>query len=681
MEGNYAVTGTLLNGTGQTLATGGDTFNVLGDLSVALSGTVTVASRTVPAGAALLCTRTTRNGGTTDLTNLSLRHVVARLADGATVNEQVVSAAIAAGGSQSAVSSIDTAGFAGGDYACALQARVNDSWRDLGYAVFSVTAPTVRIDATLALGKRGKLLALVDGSDGWPCTQMKDIELWAPFPTPLTPNAQVLVELFNSSGTRLDRETIKLSNYRGTVNANRVNGSDVRITGLSADVLTVQLASNAALGSGWQLVATVTMDGLPPIILESSEMGESCGWRVGIGAELGDFEVVDGTGIGCNQLPARVASVPSLPAQRAFLEQQLTEAGWSYKIVTSAADFKREMRSGVYAHYALFSEQEKLGEQVQHELREAVFAGATLLDAGSHDHRHHSFDEALGIKPNGKRPNATAVTFTAPWMTPGTASIVRTQFPLRITLDGAQSIGQYNVSQSQGPVAITEYTYGRGATAYVGYDLLAEATNAGAASLHTTFLRKVLDELVAQRPVPRAGEVVPLELTITNRAGASPGRATLTLPAGVELIDAGGADVQSGTLAWDFSLAVDEVLKRTALVRLPQAPGAVNFAAVVSSGIAPNLVEQARPALTVNVTARASSQDALALANAYPNTFRNVAQWLQQAASFAAAVKPGHALSSQVKATDELLCISHPQASNLRWMIDDLIWNTSRLVP
>ncbi|HEU4686718.1 MAG TPA: FG-GAP-like repeat-containing protein, partial [Vicinamibacterales bacterium] len=681
-EGNYTVTGVLEDGTGQVLATGGDTFEVRADLGVALTGSVSVANRTLPAGQAQLCTRTVSNGGTAALADVSLRYVVARLNDGVTVSEQVVSASIPAGGSQSAIGSVDTAGFPGGDYTCALQARVGDSWRDLAYAIFSVTAPAVDIDATLTLGARGRLLALVDGADGWPCTPMRSVEVWAPFPVSITPNAQVRVELFNSSGTRLDRETVRLSNYRGTVNANRVPNSDVRITGLSADILTVELTSNSSLGSGYQLVATVTMDGVPPIVLESNEMGESCGWRVGVEARLGDFEVSDGEGVNCHELPGRVPSVPSLSAQRAFLEQVLRETGWSYTIVTSADDFAREMRSGAYAHYALFSEHEKLAEQVQHELREAVFAGATLLDAGRHDRRHHSFDEALGIKPNGKRPNATAVTFNVSWMPPQSASIVRTQHPLRITLEGATSIGSYNVNPSQGPVAITEYAYGRGKSAYVGYDLLAEATHAGDSSLHARFLRNVLVELKPQRPPPRTGEVVSLDLAIFNRAGATPGRATMALPAGVELIDSNGATVQAGVLTWDFTLEVDKDTSRTVLVRLPSTAGSVTFEAVVSSGTTPNLVVQERPRLTLSVNARASLQEALALARLDANTYRQVIHWLEAAEDWSADGRHGHALSSLVKASDELVsCSAHAQSSTLRWMIDDLIWETSRLVP
>jgi hypothetical protein len=681
-EGLYSVSGALENGTGQVLATGVDTFEVRGDLAVALSGSVSVAARAIPAGEALLCTRTASNGGNAALADVSLRYVVARLSDGVAVGEQVVSASIPAGQSHTAMSSVNTAGFAGGDYACALQARIGDSWRDLAYAVFSVTAPAVDIDATLALGARGRLLALLDGEDGWPCTQMRELEVWAPFPVSITPDALVRVELFNSSGTRLDRETVRLSNYLGTVDANRGSTADLRITGLSADILTVEMSSHHSLGTGYQLVATVTMAGVPPIVLESNEMGESCGWRVGLEARLGDFEVSSGVGVSCNELPGRVPSVPALNEQRTFLEQVLTETGWSYTIVTSAEDFAREMRSGAYAHYALFSEHVKLAEQVQRELREAVFAGASLLDAGRHDRRHHSFDEALGIKPNGKRPNATAVTFNVSWMPPSSAPIVRTQHPLRITLQGATPIGSYNVNPSQGPVAITEFAYGRGKSAYVGYDLLAEATHSGASSLHADFLRNVLVELKPERPPPRVGEVVALELTIVNRFGVTPGKGVLLLPAGVELIDAGGATVQPGMLSWDFTLEVDDETTRTALVRLPSTAASVTFEAVVSSGTPGNLVEQARPTLTVSVSARATLQAALVLARSDSSTFRQAIHWLEAAEAWIAAERPEKALSSLVRASDELAsCHTHPQTDTLRWMIDDLIWETSRLIP
>ena len=56
--------------------------------------------------------------------------------------------------------------------------------------------------------------------------------------------------------------------------------------------------------------------------------------------------------------------------------------------MTDEDAFTRELRSGGYSAYALFSEHEKLDEQVQDELREAVYRGEGLLVAGAHDQRN-----------------------------------------------------------------------------------------------------------------------------------------------------------------------------------------------------------------------------------------------------------------------------------------------------
>jgi hypothetical protein len=141
-------------------------------------------------------------------------------------------------------------------------------------------------------------------------------------------------------------------------------------------------------------------------------------------------------------------TAPILSAQRAFIETLLDSQGWSYTIVTHQEAFTRELRSGGYVVYALFSEQEKLKEQVQKELREAIYRGEGLVIAGPHDKRHH-FDEVLGIKYKGKYSKASAFILAGDSQTEAvTIPFAFSDQVLRAELKGALSMGTFQLGHN-----------------------------------------------------------------------------------------------------------------------------------------------------------------------------------------------------------------------------------------
>ncbi|MEK8021237.1 MAG: nidogen-like domain-containing protein [Candidatus Parabeggiatoa sp.] len=141
-------------------------------------------------------------------------------------------------------------------------------------------------------------------------------------------------------------------------------------------------------------------------------------------------------------------TAPTLSAQRAFLETLLKSQGWSYTIVTDEQAFTRELRSGGYIVYALFSEQQKLKEAIQKELREAVYRGEGLVIAGAHDKRHH-FDEVLGIKYKGKYTKASAFILAEDSQTEAvTIPFAFSDHVLRAELKGALSLGTFQLGHN-----------------------------------------------------------------------------------------------------------------------------------------------------------------------------------------------------------------------------------------
>jgi hypothetical protein len=404
-----------------------------------------------------------------------------------------------------------------------------------------------------------------------------------------------------------------------------------------------------------------------------------------------------------------------------FLEQLLKSAGWSYKIVTDEEAFEDELRSGAYSQYALFAEHEHLDEHAQKELREAVFRGEGLLDASRGDRRRRGLNEALGITRSGEpgdedenewyhwraedwRDSGFNTLFggtaggsnSGGWPTHhepprsislelfdaalgpvGSASIAFPEDIERVTLSGARAIGRFQGMPIPYNTAVTTYTYGQGRSVHVGYDLLAEATRAGSASLHASLLKSALEYVKANLDQPRVGQVVPLHLVLTNKGLATPGRVVLPMPAGAAIVDAGTAQASNGTLTWTFDLAKDQRLELDAWVRLPATVGTASFDALVQTGTGSSYVDHTHAKLDLQTNARATIADARALAGSSP-TFVKVRYWLDNAQFWLDRNKPYAALASLLAATDELIKCRHAQSAPLRLMIDQAIWDVSR---
>ncbi len=658
---------------GELLTSATGQFQVTRIDAQALTGSVSVGSTRVPQGQSNLCTDTVTNLSQSALAGVSLTRSVVNVDTSAVIDSGVSGADLGSRETRSLLRSVPTTALPSGVYACVLSASYQGVTRQLGSAAFEVVAPPIRIDASLTTGTRGRLLVLLDEASSWPCTRIKDIELWAPFRHSLPANARVEVALYDANDQRIDVESVTLAQFRGTVNARRGSRPDLALTGASRDGVTVQLSSSSAMGAGYRVVATATATDMAPIVVESNVMGESCGWRAGHGAHFGDFRCSGGHGYPNGGLPPPQASTPTLQQQRTFLENLLDEAGWSYTIVTDDEAFESELRTGGYSQYALFAEHEKLDEVTQKELREAVFRGEGLLDAGQHDRRHNAFDEAVGIKPDGRESHARNVSFEASWLPAATTGITATAEPLRIRLRGATPIARFERSYGYDSVAATQYQYGLGKSVYVGYDLLVEATISGANGAHAALLRNALVQTSPAQLSTRTGAVIPIVLNVHNRGQATPAVATLPMPAGVVLIDPGTAELIPDGVRWSFSLAEDEQRSFTVYLRSPDASGATRFEALVQSGVAPNLLEQARPPLTVSTLARSTLAEARALA-ASNGQCSKVRLWLELANFWLGRGNDFLALTSLLKAADEAMDLHDvAQATQLRLMIDDVI--------
>ncbi len=721
------------------LGTSTTSFQVIRHDIQGLTGSVTVTTPTVYQGDANRCTETTKNVSGTALTGVRLIHRLINVDTGTVVNEVTETVDLPAGGIiHNYFRNIDTRTLALGGYSCVIQAQIGNDLRTLAFGGFRVVPPPIRIDADLTLGAKGRLLVLLDNgrrgedddksdeahkSDKPSCDGVKQLSLSASFGAPLSNAATVTARVSGRDGVFVDSESASLAGLPGALNLSAgSNGADLvlsRLTAQGIELILQPLGGAVKLGEEYS-VEVIVQDG-NTLRLTSGTIHTDCSTPLNQGQAIGSFTLS-----ALDVLPAAndanyrdsdpygPAGAPGLKAQRAFLESLLKAKGWSYTITDTAEDFTRELRSGSYTVYAVFAEQEKLDEQVQKELREAIFRGEGLVVAGIHDARNQKLLDALGIKLIGSvQANGADLTTSSLGVT-GHINLIAGDKALRMKRIHADTAGIYTVSapqvrsdqddcHDQGAHydtaastdsagkdhqdddeceghperyldAVTTNAYGKGQSVFAGFDLLATATRDGQGSLAATLLTKAL-EYVHPAELPRGpGAVVPLTLTLTNRGIATPATATINLPTGTTVIDPGTGTVNASALVFNVNLAVAEQQHLTFWVKLPQPSGPVIFQAVVT---APKL---AHPAAIVSYTVTVLQPESLTsiddrLTQLIHNGTSNTEALRRAENDVAKALKnffPQQAIPDLLKATDALLRIDDPAVTDIRVAID--IW-------
>lgn len=399
------------------------------------------------------------------------------------------------------------------------------------------------------------------------------------------------------------------------------------------------------------------------------------------------------------QDPHGPKGAPDLAAQRQFLEQLLTAAGWSYTIVDTGSSFAKELKSGAYSAYGLFSEHVKLSQTTQKALREVIFRGDGLLLAGSHDNRNHKLNDILGIKRIGTLSYATRVTIpTGPLGVDGTTNLLPGDRINRIKRLSAQSLATYELSAYGSDTrcddedddqetdecdgrhpdtyidAITFNPYGSGKAIFAGFDLLAQATKEGSSGISA---RTLLGALSVSHPIaitPRLGGVFPVDLKLTNRGIATTTTVTIAIPVGTTVANAGSGQVATtstgATLAFVVNLGVGEEKTLGFSLKLPLTQATVNLHATVQAGN--RLITETDLAITVPAIATIDDlvQQAQALANQY-SVYRRALNAAQDDLDKAGKARSlDKAIDYALKATDDLLGITEPDIVQLRQQID-----------
>jgi hypothetical protein len=673
----------------QLLATASAGFSVQDDPVKSLTGTISLASSTLNRGDTQTCTSAFTNSGVQVWTAQPMQMLLVRLDNETIIGSQPFTVDLAAGGTAEQVTSHSTGTLEPAFYACILQTQLYGVWTTLDSASFEVTVPPILIETALARGERGRVLALIDNvSSASGCPVPLEAGFTLSFDPVLAADSAVTMNLIDASGTVVDVESATLQDTSFPIDT-RVSAvaEDMKITGFSADGLSANISrpDGHGLAEGYRLEAVVSQNGTATTY-HTDKLNYSCNPRLVIGDNSGAFQVSTLILPSENNTadPHGPDSAPSTELQQWYLENLLTQAGWSYTIVTDADAFTRELRTGGYSIYALLSEQVKLPEDVQKEVREAVFRGEGLVVAGSHDNRNHTVYDAMGIKLQGVLSDVDGVSVT------DSALLTSDHLPLaypdkvrKIDLQGAVTAGGFNQLSAGNPVAhpdgvasLTRLEYGAGHSIFIGFDLLAHGATS---SLDSRYGELLLNALAAAHPATLsadAGRVVPVVFNLINRGIATAGEVRISLSAGM-VIDAGSAQPISSTeYNWHFDLALDGTTTLTFYVQLPADGTDVTVTTAISTGVAPDLVPYETQVLAL-VTAGFPLQDAVIdLLTPLKQADKGYGQALDAFERGQAKLSGGDlngALSDWLTATDRLVNIEEPAAYNIRTTLDELI--------
>jgi len=676
--GEYNVLSVVLDAqTNEILASSHAQFVVRPDIVQLLTGTVTATHKSLDVGEDQLCTDQLINQGGVSLGSLAIRKIVSRLDIPGEIMSIQSTIALNSEATYSQERSFNTDSFEAGDYACVIQAYIETSqqWVTFDYDFFRVNEPPIKIEGNLGVGDRGRVLVLIDDAPKQ-CDGFNHIGVEATMTTPLVVGATVTGILFDQTGAVLDQGTGVLDDRLVDLGTG-TSGVNLILEDIALTHVAMTFNSQVALGQGYRLVISVVNNDVTESF-DSGMIATDCSNILSTGDLYGDLRLTNVVRLPAANDPLGPNHTPDLGTQRTVLESVLTAGGWSYTITTNEEDFTQKMHSGGYIAYLLLSEQIKLNETVQKELREAVYRGEGLIEAGGHDLRQGRLDEALGIKSQGKHSSMQALLMSDnTWVSLGQTDFQLNDRTLKTTVQGASVLGTF-VSQGQSTIeaAITRFTYGQGQSLYFGFDLTAEMALQNADQKFEIMLLDALNEVHPVASKAQVNGVYPLRLTLQNLGIATPGQAIMTLPDNISIIDAGVAAMNGQTLIWPFTLAESEQLMFDVWFILPEQP--VLLSALIQSGTEPNWIDQAAFTLDVTPEPRVSVDDVYQQTMLLTDkVYKQTQKYVQWAQTDSQAGRWEDALSSLIRASDTLMSLNTPESNALRSLIAQAIRTVS----
>lgn len=261
-------------------------------------------------------------------------------------------------------------------------------------------------------------------------------------------------------------------------------------------------------------------------------------------------------------------------ARARAIQATLHEMGVTHFVTTKRSTFKRALRSGLYDTYWISGNQSKLYGSLAAEVREAVFAGNTLLLDATFSGQTSALEQASGVRylnmfsERKLGADMAAPVFTVQRLaTNGAAS--------KIELKGASPLATfYNSSNTAVGTGIAGQAFGQGRTLTFAFDLLKSAR---AQPLWKGVLASGL--VYATPTVPSQftpGALVSTKTGITNQSQPVDVDVKSTLPTGARHITSypiGNIEATANTVQWAFKLAEAESKNLFLTIQVPTAAG------------------------------------------------------------------------------------------------------------
>lgn len=269
---------------------------------------------------------------------------------------------------------------------------------------------------------------------------------------------------------------------------------------------------------------------------------------------------------------------PEAARRTAFVQEALAGTGAILETTSSAVEYARLVRSGLWNTYVLMGDFPLLVPVLGDELREAVFRGEGVVyvpskAAGS----ARAIEPALGVKVEGHIPGLehTLEVLEGPFGPPQT--LVFRGKATRLRLAGATVAGRIGAV----PVLAVN-TFGQGRDVTMAFDPVVPAQDSARAALQDLFARSVLFAAPREARATAAGTVVPLALRLESRGSATQTvEVTVELPAGLRVAGADDNPVSEDPLVWRLALAAGGHPTLRFHVVLPDQAGTFSIASVV----------------------------------------------------------------------------------------------------
>lgn len=593
-EGAYPIIWTIRDADQQVLSTSLNSFSVERQLLQEIIGSVkTDYSRIFHTGNNR-CLFKVHNRGNLDITDMEFAYSLIQADSETLLQRTEISADIGRNDEFTWHTDFSAAGQAYGGYACVLEANINGTWQVLASDSFEVQAPEV--STAISSEGPGRVLVLTDAPRQ--CSALEDIRVGFDFGAELNTSQQIEIRLYGPDGKLLDTEIVSALDTEINHRHGKAN-TDLSVKAQASGQFEVLVQSSSGLGKEYRVEVSVKRNWLSKVE-KSWTFDCSCDRPLTLNELYEDVSLLawhpwHSDDDLRNADPFGPLNGPDVNEQNDFIEQLLQDAGWEYTLVHSADDFAREHRLGGYSSYLLLAERPQLHWQVQKELREAVFAGKGLIVAGGFDKRNLWLESALGVAVIGRHPWARELQVHNSDL----SSAWNAQLPLAdkvqgIWLTGAETLAEYALAGDEQQHnwhwldkgehkahdifdvkrrAITGYDYGKGRSLFFGFDLLLQATQAGADSSYAELILQALQQIQPEELPTLGSAVLPLNVQWQNNRGAVSLVSELLLPEGAELLVPGIFAQQDEHWLATLTLAEQQTLASRLYIKLADRDG------------------------------------------------------------------------------------------------------------